>query len=179
MARPLFYLMLLAMYAGAPAVQAAPTASAGHGSVSMTGAIIDTACAIDIGSRAQAIVLPTLPVGQLIREGQGPTQPFAIRLVNCTLSRPDPRLPDWQTFQVTFDGPADGARFRITGAAHGIALQIADGDGRIALPGVSLPLQAVKPGTLVLPYTLRLVGNTERLQPGDYRAAVRFKLDYY
>ncbi|CAI0742356.1 PAP fimbrial minor pilin protein precursor [Serratia proteamaculans] len=179
MARPLFYLMLLAMYAGAPAVQAAPTASAGHGSVSMTGAIIDTACAIDIGSRAQAIVLPTLPVGQLIREGQGPTQPFAIRLVNCTLSRPDPRLPDWQTFQVTFDGPADGKRFRITGAAHGIALQIADGDGRIALPGVSLPLQAVKPGTLELPYTLRLVGNTERLRPGDYRAAVRFKLDYY
>jgi type 1 fimbria pilin len=179
MARPLLYLTLLALYAGLPASQAAPTASAGNGSVSMTGAIIDTACAIDIGSRTQSIVLPTLPVGQLIREGQGPTHPFAIRLVNCTLSRPDPREPNWQTFQVTFDGPADGTRFRIAGAAQGIALQIADGDGRVALPGIALPLQAVKPGTLVLPYTLRLVGNTQPLQPGDYRAAIRFKLDYY
>jgi type 1 fimbria pilin len=179
MARPLLYLTLLALCAGLPATQAAPTASAGNGSVSMTGAIIDTACAIDIGSRSQAIVLPTLPVGQLIREGQGPTHPFAVRLVNCTLSRPDPRLPDWQTFQVTFDGPADGTRFRIAGAAHGIALQIADGNGRVALPGVALPMQAVKPGTLVLPYTLRLVGNAQTLQPGDYRAAIRFKLDYY
>jgi type 1 fimbria pilin len=179
MARSLLYLMLLALCAGQPASQAAPTASAGHGSVSMTGAIIDTACAIDLGSRAQVIALSTLPIGQLISEGKGPAQPFAIRLVNCTLSRPDPREPNWQTFQVTFDGLADGTRFHIAGAAHGLALQIADADGRIALPGVALPAQAVKPGTLVLSYTLRLVGNAQRLQPGDYRATVRFKLDYY
>lgn len=179
MARPLFYLTLLVLSGGVSTIQAAPTASAGHGTVSMTGAIIDTACAIDIGSRAQVIALSTLPIGQLMREGKGPAQPFTIRLVNCTLSRPDPRLPDWQTFQVTFDGPADGSGFHIDGAARGVALQITDGEGRIALPGVVQPAQAVKPGTLVLAYNLRLVGNAQRLQPGDYRATVRFKLDYY
>jgi type 1 fimbria pilin len=151
----------------------------GWGRVNMQGAIIDTACAIAAGSREQVIDMETVPVANIIRDGQGMTKPFSIELINCVLTRPNNNLPDWKHFQVTFDGEADGVLFGVRGEAKGIALQIADGQGNIAMPGKPLPLGNISLGTMQLNYAMRLVSNSQSLRVGAYSSAVRFKLDYY
>ncbi|WP_051170107.1 fimbrial protein [Serratia plymuthica] len=151
----------------------------GWGRVNMQGAIIDTACAIAAGSREQVIDMETVPVADIIRDGQGISRPLSIELINCVLTRPNNTLPDWKHFQVTFDGETDGALFGVRGEAKGVALQIADGKGNIATPGKPLPLGDVSLGTMQLNYALRLVSNNQSLRAGAYSTAVRFKLDYY
>ncbi|RJF53869.1 type 1 fimbrial protein [Serratia inhibens] len=157
----------------------AATQAQGWGRVNMQGAIIDTACAISAGSREQVIDMEIVPVADIIRDGQGITHPFSIELINCVLTRPNNKLPDWKHFQVTFDGETDGALFGVRGEAKGIALQIADGQGNIATPGKPLPLADISLGTMQLNYAMRLVSNNQSLRAGAYSSAVRFKLDYY
>lgn len=127
-----------------PATQAAPKVQ-GWGRVNMQGAIIDTACAIAAGSRDQTIDMDVLPLGNIARDGQGNTRPFTIELINCTFERPKPNLPNWKQFQVVFDGDADGELFGVRGDAKGVALQISDGQGNIAAPGVPLPRGDISP----------------------------------
>ncbi|MGQ8776651.1 fimbrial protein [Serratia sp. NA_112.1] len=151
----------------------------GWGRVNMKGAIIDTACAIAAGSREQVIDMDTVPMGDIMRDGQGTARSFSVDLINCALTRPDPTLPDWRYFQVTFDGDADGALFGVSGEAKGIALEITDSHGNKAEPGEPLPIGGLTPGTMKLDYTMRLVSNSQVLKSGAYTSAVRFKLDYY
>ncbi|MGS0627041.1 MULTISPECIES: fimbrial protein [Photorhabdus] len=171
-------LMFSCIVVGAEAI--APRGAAqGHGRVSMQGAIIDTACAIDAGSRDQTIELATMPVSRVIRDGQGPKRPFSIRLINCVLASVTSGTPDWRHFQVTFDGAPDGNNFRLYGVARGVALQITDTRGNQAYPGTPLPVGALQEGHMTLNYAMRLVGNHQLLQVGQYRTTVRFRLDYY
>ncbi|HIE1062978.1 TPA: fimbrial protein [Serratia marcescens] len=151
----------------------------GWGRVNMQGAIIDTACAISAGSREQVIDMDTVPVADIIRDGQGITRAFSIELIHCALSRNDPKLPDWKHFQITFDGEADGGLFGVHGEAKGVALQIADEQGNIAAPGNPLPLENISLGTMRLNYAMRLVTNNQPVRAGAYSSTVRFKMDYY
>ena len=154
-------------------------ASLGRGEVTVNGRIIASACAIDTQSRDQTITMKTLPVGQIIRDGQGELQNFTIKLVNCVLEKPHPGHGDWRYFEVTFDGKADGERFGIDGGAKGIALQISDAQGNIATPGVPLAKRDIDPGDMALNYGLRVVGNYQSMRAGDYFSTVKFKMDYY
>lgn len=152
----------------------------GHGVVNMAGSIIDTPCAIDVPSRDQTIDMATLPLGQIIRDGQGPTRPFSIQLVNCTLTPLLPNRPDWSHFQVTFDGPtAHDNLFSVSGRARGVGLQIADAAGVIAIPGKPMPAYGLQLGDMRLNYTLRLMGDHQTLRAGTYQTTLRFKLDYF
>ncbi|WP_431224774.1 fimbrial protein [Serratia sp. L9] len=151
----------------------------GQGRVSMEGTIVETPCAIDVGDRDQSLVMDTLPISQLIRDGRGPEKDFAIHLVDCVLTRLNPAQPDWQLFQVTFDGDRDSNYFGVTGEARGVALMIRDIKGEVAIPGDALPVSVITPGERHLRYTLSLVGNQDTLQAGDYRSAIRFRMDYY
>lgn len=158
----------------------APAASSqGFGRVNMAGAIIETACAIDTLSRDQTINMGTVPVSQISRDGQGLIRPFSIQLVNCVLARHDKKLPDWRYFQVTFDGSADQGFFGVAGEAKGIALQIADSQGNIAIPGIPLPFGEITPNDMLLNYSLQLVSNNQDLHAGEYSSTVKFKMDYY
>lgn len=157
----------------------AAASSQGWGRVNMQGAIIDTACAISIDSRDQTIDMEVVPLADIIRDGQGRSKPFSIELVNCTLERPDPTLPGWKQFQVTFDGDNEGELFGVRGDASGVALRITNESGNIATPGVPLRAQDIIPGAMQLNYHLRLVANQHTLKAGDYFSAIRFKLDYF
>lgn len=159
-------------------VQAA-TPSPGWGRVNMQGSIIDTACAIAAGSREQTIDMDTVPVSDIIRDGQGMIRSFSVELIDCELSRPGPKISDLRHFQVTFDGDADGGLFNVSGEAKGVALEITDNRGNKATPGVPLPTGEILPGTMKLDYTMKLVSNSQTLKSGGYTSAVRFKLDYY
>lgn len=156
-----------------------PSQASGWGRVNMQGAVIETACAIDTESRDQTIDMFILPLSQIIRDGHGLKRAFNIRLINCVLARIDKKLPDWQRFQVTFDGRVDNGLFAVDGQAQGIALELTDNLGNIATPGKPLPAINISEGDSQLNYSLRLVSNSQVLRTGEYTSAIRFKMDYY
>ena len=149
----------------------------GHGRVSMTGTIIDTACDIATSSREQYIEIGDLSIGQIIRDGRGPTRSFSIHLVNCVLERAGRK--NWETFQVTFDGLRDEADFGVSGDASGISLRITDADGHQVTPGQTQPRKDIHPRKMTLDYHITPVTNREQIKPGDYSSIVKFKLDYF
>ena len=161
-------------------------AGQGSGIVRLGGEIIDTACTLDTGSAYQLIEMPPVPVGRLIRDGDSDPHPFSLRLVACTLTRPDPEtpgeyLPDWQHVRVTFDGLTDreGRSFAAQGSSQGVALHITDMQGRESVPGVPMPMAPISADDLSLHYIVQLVGNNQPMVVGAHRAAVRFRLEYY
>jgi type 1 fimbria pilin len=173
----LLWLVLLVAASDAFAMRAPDQ---GHGKVSMQGSIIDTPCAIAIGSRDQAIELITLPLDQIIRDGAGPAKPFSIHLENCVLQPLTPGRQPWSNFRVTFDGAAtDGELFSLRGGVRGIGLEISDAQGNRILPGTTAQTGQLQPGAMRLDYSLRLVGNHQKLRAGAYSTTVRFKLDYF
>jgi len=165
---------------------AADTPAQGDGLVTLGGEIIDSACGLELVSADQTIEMRPEPIGRLLRNAIGDPHPFQLRLVNCSLTRPDPsrpdvNLPDWQHLQVTFDGPRDrdGRSFAAFGGSQGVALHIWDAAGQESVPGEPMPLLPLVEGDMTLHYTLRLVGNGLPLMPGAHGAAVRFKLEYF
>lgn len=152
---------------------------AGFGSVDLQGSILNAACAIDTDSRDQSIDMGIIPIGEITRNGRSVAKPFSIRLINCVLHRSDPALPNWQYFEVTFDGKRDGELIGVEGEAEGIALQVSDELGNIAQPGVPLPSVMLTSGEKTLNYSLYLVPNYQKFRSGKYRTTVRFKMDYY
>lgn len=149
------------------------------GSVKMNGSIIETACAIEVGSRDQTIDMGSLALTQIRRDGQGPTRPLVIQLVNCVLERQNPDKPTWQYFRVTFDGPNERGLFLVGGQAKGVGLQIqSDGNGEIAVPGQGMSAQPLIQGNQNLSYQLRLIADHSPLASGQYYSQLRFKLDY-
>jgi type 1 fimbria pilin len=151
----------------------------GWGVVNMQGAIIDTACAIDIDSRDQTIDMEVIPIADIIRDGQGRGKSFSIDLVNCDLQKQKHGATEWKHFQITFDGDAEGDLFGVQGEASGVALRIIDDIGNTATPGKPLPLKDIIPSDMQLNYTLKLVANNHVLKSGDYFSVIRFKLDYF
>jgi hypothetical protein len=46
-------------------------------------------------------------------------------------------------------------------------------------PGIASQAGLLQPGAMRLDYSLRLVGNHQKLRAGAYSTTVRFKLDYF
>lgn len=169
--------MLIAGSVFALSAMAVPTR--GWGTISMEGAIVETACAIDVGSQDQTVDMGVMPLGQIIRNGRGNTRPFTIQLVGCQLSAPTPAAPEWHYFQITFDGPVDQGLFAVNGESRGVALRITDSQGNVARPGYRMPSGNIVPGRMGLNYFLDVMGNNEILRAGAFQSIVRFKLNYY
>ncbi|ROR60341.1 UNVERIFIED_ORG: type 1 fimbria pilin [Providencia alcalifaciens] len=151
--------------------------SVSWGKVNMEGAIIDTACAISVESREQTIDMGTIPIAEILRDGQGKNHKFSINLVNCILDREGKDY--WKQFQVTFDGENNGRLFNVYGNASGIALQLSDFLGNTITPGKALPAIDIQKGEKKLNYSLRLVTDNHILKSGDYFSSIRFKIDYF
>ncbi|CRY55660.1 exported minor pilin protein [Yersinia intermedia] len=151
----------------------------GWGRVNMQGAVIETACAIDTNSRDQTIDMSLMPLSQIMRDGRGSTRSFSIKLINCVMERIGEKLPKWQRFQVTFDGRIDNGLFGIDGTARGIALELADNDGKIVTPGIPSHYLYPTDGESELNYSMRLVSNQQILHIGEYTSTIRFKMEYY
>ncbi|WP_395607360.1 fimbrial protein [Pseudomonas sp. B22129] len=158
----------------------------GDGVVTLGGQIIDSACGLELSSVDQTIEMPAEPIGRLLRNALGAPHPFQLRLINCSLTRPDPNrpgatLPDWEHLRVTFDGARDrdGRSFAASGLSQGVALHIWDSRGEESVPGERMTPHPLNEGDMTLNYTLRLVGNGLQMLPGAHSAAVRFKLEYF
>lgn len=158
----------------------------GNGRINMAGEILDSACALDASSAYQVIDMTPLSVGGLIRHNAGEPSVFSLRLVKCSLTRPDPHrsgayLPDWQHVRVTFDGLTDisGRHFAALGTSSGMALRITDVQGQESIPGVPMSLIALTENHQELRYSLQLVGNGRPMVVGSHRTALRFRLEYF
>ena len=158
----------------------------GSGVVTLGGQILDSACALDANSAYQVIDMTPVPVGRLVREGESDPHPFSLRLIQCSLTRPDPDrpgqyLPDSEHVRVTFEGLTDreGRSFAALGSSQGVALHITDANGQESIPGVPMDLTPLAGEDMVLNYVLQLVGNDQPMAVGSHRAAVRFRLEYY
>ncbi|WP_447887507.1 fimbrial protein [Serratia fonticola] len=149
-----------------------------EGNLKMQGSIIETACAIDVGSRDQTIDMGSLSISHLLRDGQGAARPFTIRLVNCALEQQNDHRPDWQYFRITFDGPHERGLFNVTGQAKGVGLEIRNQNNELSVPGSAMLPQQLTPGTRDLIYQLRLVANQQPVVVGQYNSQLAFKLDY-
>lgn len=168
-----------------PWVFAQPPAQ-GEGVVTLGGVVVDSACGLELVSADQSIEMTPEPIGRLLRNALGEPHPFELRLVNCSLTRPDPSrpgatLPDWEHLRVTFDGPRDrdGLSFAAFGDSQGVAFHIWDSAGQESVPGEPMAPHPLTEGDMTLHYTLRLVGNGLPLAPGAHRVAVRFRLEYF
>jgi len=153
--------------------------SQGWGKVSMTGEIVDTACAIDTESRDQTIDMGVIPTSEIRQLGKAPSKPFSIKLIDCRWERYPSSKGEWQSFTVTFDGPADGDFFTVDGDARGVQLAMRDEYGSQIIAGKELPKRDIVPGDMTLNYELQLVTNNQSLRAGTYHTLLRFKVDYY
>ncbi|WP_240494297.1 fimbrial protein [Pantoea sp. 1.19] len=149
----------------------------GQGRVNMQGSIVDTACAIAVDSQRQTVDMGAMSTAEVLHLNTSHDRPFTIRLVKCVTERPG--KPDWRQFQVTFDGDADGTFFYVHGSVGGVALEIKDRQGNIAIPGKAMPLIDITAGKMDLVYTMRLISNHRPLKTGKFFSVIRFKLDYF
>lgn len=148
-----------------------------HGRVNMQGAIIDDACAISVESSEQTIDMDMIPLAEIIRDGMGRSKDFSIILVRCSTDRQVKSSE--KKFRITFDGERDGELFGVHGEASGVALQITDMNGNVAIPGGAMPLEKMSIENGKLNYTLKLKSNNHTLKAGDFFSSIRFKLDYF
>lgn len=119
--------------------------SQGNGRVTMVGEVLDSACALDVRAVLyQVIDMELLSMGSLIRQGVSEPRAFKLRLIKCSLTRPDParpdaNLPDWQHLRGDLRRVTDssGRGFAVLGAASGLALRITDSQGVESTPGSS------------------------------------------
>ncbi|MFC0228325.1 fimbrial protein [Serratia aquatilis] len=153
----------------------------GGSSLNMNGAIVATACDIDIKSRDQTIDMGRLPFNEIVSNSQALARPFSIVLVNCALKHIGDTILGKQHFRVTFDGRNEGGHFGVDGEARGVALVLNDAQGQEAVPGEPLPFQTpvLQGKEMRLHYTARMVSNNQPLQTGTYTALVRYQLEYY
>lgn len=163
------YALLLPLLAGWTPLASAYSES---GSVTAIGSIIQNTCSINTDSIDQTVIMHTRAVSDIIRDGEGPAQPFFINLSDC----PSDALT---RYQVTFNGDSDGLNFDLAGQAQGVALQISDAFGNIAKPGIAMPEQALSGEQPSLEFLLTLTGNERALRAGDYRALLRFSMEYF
>lgn len=151
-----------------------------QGRANMQGSIIDTACAIDVGSLYQVIEIDMTSTGIMSQSVEGPKVPFSIHLLECSLTPALQNRPDWSHFRITFDGAReDDTAFKLDGRAKGVSLKLYTPDGTNIFPGVAMAEQEIIEGPARLDFILRLVSNGELLQAGEYHTTLRFKMDYF
>ncbi len=151
-----------------------------QGMTSFKGEVISSACVLAMEDTYQEINLGDVPVRDLQNGFVGPVKKFRLRLRDCDLGASEGKIYASSHIRVTFDGLQGEApdRFSVAGHAQGINLQILDKQGYLARVGKVMPPLLLLGNEESLDYTLRVVRNGLPLKPGDYYAALRFKVDY-
>lgn len=153
-----------------------PVAAAQSDSFNLTGTIQAASCDWAIGGADRTIQLDTIHQGDLPVTGGAGFTPFTLNLTSCA--------PGTSTVTFTFAGnatPGDPMRYRNTGNASGVALELQSADGStIGANGVqSTRTIAVAGGNAVLPLQVgywRLAG--QAVTPGAVSAVATVTLGY-
>lgn len=161
-----------------------------HGSLTVTGEVVDSPCRLSMDSWDQTIDLGTLASADLGYLGaRSRPVTFSIRLEGClpasgylydvltggkTLSESQPVV------NIAFSAPADfsdPSLMKLVGV-EGIALRMTDSHNRDVRLGTHGVPQLLEPGDNSLHWTIVAERVPGPLQPGAFRAVADFKLSY-
>jgi len=149
------------------------------GRVQLTGSIVDSACTIRMGNDSQSIAFNPLALNSLVSGNTAAQQSLNIHISDCLTSTTPQDIAPSQRFRLSFDGQPDGKNFAIQGAAKGIALRIEDEHGKLISPGVSIEHHTGTADSLLLNYSLTLVGSGQALETGDYHATIKLSIQHF
>ena len=169
-------LLLLAM---SPLSLPACAADALKGRVQLAGSIVDSACTIRVGNDSQMIAFNPLALSGLVSGDISSQQPLTIYISNCITPEKHKNPAPSQRFKLTFEGQPDGKYFGIHGDAKGIVLQIKDQQGKLISPGMSLEQNTPSSDSLMLNYSLTLVGSGHALEAGEYHATIKLSIQHF
>ncbi|AIL61829.1 fimbrial protein [Pseudomonas alkylphenolica] len=174
-------LMPLFLYAwGQPASAAeAPIGGALKGRVQLAGSIVDSACSIRVGNDNQTVAFKPTALNGLVSGDSSSQQSLSIHISDCISSSASSNSEPAQRFKLAFEGEAEGKYFGIQGGAQGIALQIKDEQGKLISPGMLLEHSSLSSDSLMLNYSLSLVGSGHALEAGDYHATIKLSIQHF
>ncbi|WP_337039484.1 fimbrial protein [Serratia marcescens] len=143
------------------------------GTLSIRGAVLESACAIEPDNAFQTIDLGSVPIKNIERNGASAAHPFTLRLVNCALT--DSKGKQYKSIEVTFTGfDAPGNEMD----KNGIRLRVIDENGRRIFPGVPVTDIPIHVGNMTLHYSVFWVGNGKRIRPGNYQTTMNILFQY-
>ncbi|MCK3863868.1 hypothetical protein [Pseudomonas sp. B329] len=178
---PVVLLIPLLLYTfGQPVCAIEPMVnSALEGRVQLAGSIVDSACTIRVGNESQTIDFKPTVLNELVHGNTSPQQPLNIYITDCVTSNSRSAPPSSQQFKLTFEGAGEGKHFSLQGAAKGIALQIKNTQGTLISPGMLLEHGSLSADTLMLNYSLTLVGIGQALEAGNYHATIKLSIQHF
>ncbi|HIE0647017.1 TPA: fimbrial protein [Serratia marcescens] len=143
------------------------------GTVSIRGAVLESACAIAPDNVFQTVDLGTVPLKNIERNGASKPHPFELRLINCVLT--DSKGKEYKSMEVTFTGfGQEGDEMD----RNGIRLMVLDEYGQVITPGVPLSELPIHAGNMILRYSVFFAGNGKRVRAGNYQATMNILFQY-
>lgn len=152
--------------------QSMASPAAGRGNVEMKGSIVTATCDISTSADEQIVDLGMTTIGRFIRNGKLYQHKLDIKLQNCSDNLMHER------YQIAFNGDSDGKYFKLNGDIEGVALQIVDAAGNVAMPGIPLPVSEIPTDNNIASFYLRFIGNGD-LKAGMFSTTVLFNLRYF
>lgn len=161
------------------------------GWLQVEGAMMESACRLEMASRSQTVLLPATGTGELLKPGDtGTPATFYLRLQGCMRSagkviNTRNNTLAWSARQplvsLRFLGPADAHApelFQVNGA-KGIGLRLRDASGNVLRPGeYSAPI-FLSAGDNSLRFTVVSERTAATLSADGYRAIIEFQLNYH
>jgi type 1 fimbria pilin len=150
------------------------TAVWAQGTVKLTGAILESACAISPDNVFQTVELGTIPLKTLERNGISQAYPFKIRLINCVFS--DDSGDGNKSIEVTFSLASNEHVESLQD--RGFALMVQDEKGHQITSGVPLSDIPIDSGEILLKYNIFLVANGKQVTSGSYYTTMNIVVTY-
>ncbi|MBB7356178.1 fimbrial protein [Escherichia coli] len=158
-------------------------ANGGQGVVNFKGTVIDAPCGIASGSADQTIDFGQISKAHLEASGTSVKKDLDIKLVNCTLAKPNTTpTASFKTVQVAFSGATVGGQTNELGTTGntGTAIVVSEAGGKLVkFDGTAGDTSNLKEGDNTLRYSAwvkKATGGT--LNEGDFSAVANFNLTY-
>ncbi|HIE0647014.1 TPA: fimbrial protein [Serratia marcescens] len=161
-----------------------------HATVTVRGALVESACTLEMASQDQTLRLGDIARRDVARFGaQAKPIAFHLQLRDCGHWDGAPRdaqhgdnlswMPGQQSVWITFSSEQQrGGLVRLKGEAKGIALRLEDGRRRRLPLGEKSHAQVLTPGDNRLTFYVVPQRTAEPLIPGAFYAVVNFRLSY-
>ncbi|HHJ1299318.1 PAP fimbrial minor pilin protein precursor [compost metagenome] len=162
-----------------PLIMPTSAADALEGHVQLGGSIVDSACNMRVGSDRQTIAFKPMTLNGLLNGDTSSQHSLTLYISDCIASEKPNDTDVSQRFKLTFEGQPNGKYFAIEGIAKGIALQIKDRQGKLVSPGMVLEHNELSTDSLMLNYSLTLVGVGHALEAGDYHATIKLNIQHF
>ncbi|KNC95728.1 fimbrial protein [Trabulsiella odontotermitis] len=152
------------------------------GKLSMSGELIEAACAIDPASRDIEVEFGDVSASLINQNEEGNvTRPFLVRLTGCTVVKSGNGGSHFPYATVTFIGNAtdsDPTTLLISGAADGFGIRLRDRNSEILTIGKPSMGYELSDEDNVLKFTASLVPVQQHIKAGEFYAIAQVFMDY-